>query len=54
MFMPGKERKNLSVSCIKLLMEGGLNEQIVHRILLKINTTQNEEIIIIPRGHPGH
>lgn len=41
----GKEQ---SVSCIKLLMKGFfLNEQIVLCFLLKINTTQNEEIIIL-------
>lgn len=46
--MPGRKK---SVSCIKLLMKGFLffflNEQIVLGFLLKINTTQNEEIIIL-------
>lgn len=43
--------KKLSVSCIKLPMKGifffFLNEQIVLCFLLKINTTQNEEIILL-------
>lgn len=40
--------KKLSVNCIKLPMKGiFLNEQIVLCFLLKINTTQNEEIIIL-------
>lgn len=41
--------KKLTVSRIKLLMKGCffLNEQIVLCFLFKINTTQNEEIIIV-------